>query len=98
MLNLIDKHQGDFKIAYSLSGVLMEQLELYRPDVLKSFQALAKTGCVEFLSETYHHSLSYLYSKEELSGRLICIKSKSKNISIKRQRFSETPSSFIIMR
>lgn len=65
MLSLIDKHQGDFKIAYSLSGTVIEQMEKYRPDVLKSFQALAETGCVEFLSETYYHSLSFLYSKSE---------------------------------
>jgi alpha-amylase len=40
-------------------------MEKYRPDVLRSFQDLAKTGCVEFLSETYYHSLSFLYSKAE---------------------------------
>lgn len=88
MLNLIDKHQGDFKIAYSLSGVLMEQLELYRPDVLKSFQALAKTGCVEFLSETYHHSLSYLYSKEEFIRQIDLHKVKIK------KHFNQTPTVF----
>jgi alpha-amylase len=65
MLQLIDKYQGEFKISYSLSGTVIEQMEKYRPDVLRSFQALAETGCVEFLSETYYHSLSYIYSKEE---------------------------------
>lgn len=65
LLSLIDKYQGDFKIAYSISGVALEQMEKYHPDVLRSFQALAETGCVEFLGETYNHSLSYLYSKEE---------------------------------
>ncbi|HEY3401828.1 MAG TPA: glycoside hydrolase family 57 protein [Ohtaekwangia sp.] len=65
LLNLIEKYKGKFKIAYSISGTAIEQMERYRPDVLQSFQSLAKTGCVEFLSETYHHSLSYLYSKEE---------------------------------
>jgi alpha-amylase len=64
-LRLIDAHGGAFRIAYSLSGTLIEQLEKYRPDVLRSFQALAETGCVEFLSETYYHSLSFLYSREE---------------------------------
>ena len=65
MLDLINKHRGKFKIAYSISGTAIEQMEKYRPDVLRSFQALAETGCVEFLSETYNHSLSFLYSKEE---------------------------------
>src|SRR3989337_1345074 len=53
LLRLIDKYQGDFKIAYSISGTALEQMEKYRPDILNSFQSLAKTGCVEFLSETY---------------------------------------------
>jgi len=70
LLNLIDRHKGNFRIAYSISGTAIEQMEKYRPDVLQSFQALAKTGCVEFLSETYYHSLSYLYSKEEFTRQV----------------------------
>ena len=65
MLDLIKRHKGKFKISYSLSGTAIEQFEIYRPDVLKSFAALAETGCVEFLSETYYHSLSFLKSKKE---------------------------------
>ena len=65
MLKLIRQFEGTFKIAYSVTGTLLEQLELYAPGVLASFQKLANTGCVEFLTETYHHSLSFLYSREE---------------------------------
>lgn len=65
MLELIKRHKGKFRISYSLSGTVIEQFEIYRPDVLKSFIELSKTGCVEFLSETYYHSLSFLYSKKE---------------------------------
>jgi alpha-amylase len=65
MLELINKHKGKFRIAYSISGTAIEQMEKYRPDVLQSFKTLAETGCIEFLSETYHHSLSFLYSREE---------------------------------
>ena len=50
LLNLIEKYKGKFKIAYSISGTAIEQMERYRPDVLQSFQSLAKTGCAEFLS------------------------------------------------
>ncbi|HET6559116.1 MAG TPA: glycoside hydrolase family 57 protein, partial [Prolixibacteraceae bacterium] len=57
MLDLIKKHNGKFKIAYSISGLALEQFELYAPEVLDSFRALANTGHVEFLSETYSHSL-----------------------------------------
>ena len=65
LLSLIKEHQGDFRLAFSLTGVVMEQLEKYRPDVLESFQRLARTGCVEFLSETYAHSLAFIFSRRE---------------------------------
>ncbi len=64
-LNLIRKFDGKFKISYSITGILLDQFELYAPEVLSTFHALAQTGCVEFLAETYYHSLSFLYSKEE---------------------------------
>lgn len=64
MLELIKKHKGKFKIAYSISGLAIEQFELYAPEVLDSFKALADTGCVEFLSETYAHSLVSLKNKD----------------------------------
>lgn len=70
MLELIKKHKKKFRIAYSVSGVLLEQFEKYRPDVIESFKALAKTGCVEFLAETYYHSLASLYSKEEFKRQV----------------------------
>lgn len=65
MLKLIKEHEGRFRISYSITGALLEQLELYAPEVLTSFQQLAATGCVEFLAETYYHSLSSLYSQAE---------------------------------
>src|SRR6185503_4887748 len=64
-LQTIRQHEGRFRIAYSLSGVVIEQFEQYAPEVLDSFRELADTGCVEFLDETYDHSLSFLYSREE---------------------------------
>ena len=70
MLELIQRHKGKFRISYSLSGTVIEQMELFRPDVLQSFVELAKTGCVEFLSETYFHSLSFLYNKEEFERQV----------------------------
>jgi len=65
MLELIKKYNDRFKVSYSITGCLLEQLQLYAPDVLRSFQELSETGCVEFLGETYYHSLSSLYSREE---------------------------------
>ncbi|MHC4751602.1 MAG: glycoside hydrolase family 57 protein [Planctomycetota bacterium] len=65
LLDIIRRFEGRFRIAYSITGVLLEQLERYCPEVMSTFDALAETGCVEFLAETYYHSLSFLYSHEE---------------------------------
>ena len=65
LLDVIRQYEGRFRIAYSLTGVLLEQLLSFSPEVMSTFDALAETGCVEFLAETYYHSLSFLYSRDE---------------------------------
>ncbi len=65
LYELIRRHEGRFRIAFSLTGLVLEQLEAWAPEAIESFQRLAATGCVEFLAESYHHSLSFLYSREE---------------------------------
>ena len=64
------RNNPDFKISFSLSGVFLEQIQEFEPAVLESFQALVKTGQVEILSETYYHSLSFLYSKHEFEAQV----------------------------
>ncbi len=61
---LLDQNK-EFKIAFSISGLAIDQFELYAPEVLKSFRELARRPNVEFLSETYAHSLASLANKEE---------------------------------
>ncbi|HQO09106.1 MAG TPA: glycoside hydrolase family 57 protein [Clostridiales bacterium] len=65
MLELIDKFEGRFRVSYSITGTAIEQFRKYCPEVLYSFRDLAKTNCVEFIGETYYHSLSFLYDKDE---------------------------------
>lgn len=60
LLKLIQKYEGKFKVAFSISGSAIDQLEMHTPEVIRSFQELAKTDCVEFLAETYSHSLASL--------------------------------------
>jgi len=67
--HLIEKHD-DFKVAYSITGNALEQFEKYTPNVLRSFQELAETGKVEFLTETSHHSLSALANKDEFVAQV----------------------------
>lgn len=70
MLELITKYKGAFKVAYSISGAALEQFEKYTPEVLESFKELAKTKCVEFLAETYSHSLASLISEKEFAAQV----------------------------
>ncbi len=62
---LIKKNDGKFKVSFSISGIALDQFQLYAPEVIESFQELAQTGHVEFLSETYAHSLVSLKNKDE---------------------------------
>jgi alpha-amylase len=70
LLDLINEYNGKFKIAFSISGVMLEQMEIYVPEAIDQFKELAKTGCVEFLGETYDHSLSSLYDPEEFEKQV----------------------------
>jgi len=70
LLDLIRAHKGAFKVAFSISGVAIEQFEKYAPEVVDSFKALASTGCVEFLAETYSHSLASLASESQFKKQV----------------------------
>ncbi len=64
ILEAIDEHKKErrkVKVAYSISGIFIEQCERYDKDLLDSFKQLAETKCVEFLAQTYYHSLASLY-------------------------------------
>jgi len=79
-LDLINEYGDKVKIAYSISGVAIDQFEMYAPDVLESFKKLVKTGCVEILSETYSHSLAALKSKEEFETQVKMHRKKVKKV------------------
>ena len=70
LLSLIQEHKGAFKVSFSITGSAVEQFKAYAPEVLESFKKLADTGCVEFLGETYSHSLSSLASAEEFKNEV----------------------------
>lgn len=65
LARLITESEGSFKVAMSLSGTLIEQLETHACEALESFRALVATGGVELLGETYYHSLASLADPEE---------------------------------
>jgi alpha-amylase len=88
LLDLIKEYAGKFKVAFSISGIMLEQMEIYLPEVIDQFRELAKTGCVEFLAETYNHSLSSLRSPEEFEKQ---VKAHSEKIEL---LFNQKPKVF----
>ena len=68
LLDLIQtyrKEKKQVKVSFSISGVFLEQCEMFSRDLLESFKQLAETGCVEFLNQTYYHSISSLYPQKD---------------------------------
>lgn len=70
MKEMVNTSGGKFKVAISISGVALEQLEMYVPELIDSLKELSKTGCVEFLSETYAHSLASLSDIDEFRAQV----------------------------
>ena len=65
LLRMIQESKGAFRCALSISGTALEQCEQYVPEFIDLLKKLAETGKVEFLAETYAHSLSSLTDPEE---------------------------------
>ncbi len=84
---LLDKHP-EFCISLSMTGTLLDQLQAWSPKALKSFQELAQTGRVEFVGETYHHSLAFFYSQFEFNMQVQMHKEKIQEL------FNYTPTAF----
>ena len=64
LIDMAKSNSGAFKVALSLSGVGLEQLEIHAPAVIELLHELNKTGCCEFLCEPYSHGLSSLADEE----------------------------------
>lgn len=88
LLELIKEYGPAFKVSFSISGTALEQFRMYAPEVLQSFKKLAATGNVEFLAETYSHSLSSLRSKTEFTSQV------NKHRELIRELFGQWPSTF----
>lgn len=87
LLSLLKNHSG-FRISFSISGVALDQFEKYSPGVLDLFKDLADTGKVEFLAETYHHSLSFIFDRKEFREQVRLHTKKIKSL------FNKTPTVF----
>ncbi len=85
MLEMTKTYGKYFKVAFSLSGVAMELLEIYAPEVMELLQQLSDTGCVEFLAEPYSHGLSSLANEE------VFIEETKRQAKKIKQVFGKTP-------
>ena len=88
LLEQIKQGKGKFKVAFSISGSALEQFQRFAPEVIDSFRALAATGCVEFLCETYYHSLASLASESEFEHQV------AKHKKVIEDLFGVTPTAF----
>lgn len=77
-----------FKVALSISGVALEQLEIHAPGVIELLHELNDTGCCEFLAEPYSHGLSSLANEECFREEVLRMRDKIKQI------FGQTPKVF----
>ncbi|MBN2043344.1 MAG: glycoside hydrolase family 57 protein [Candidatus Aenigmarchaeota archaeon] len=88
LLDMIKQTGGQLKLSFSITGILLEELEKNFPDVLDSFRKLADTGSVELMSETYYHSLAFLISKKEFMEQVKMHREKIRDV------FGLTPTTF----
>lgn len=87
LLDLLNRHP-EFKLSLSITGTVLEQFERYAPEVLESFQELTRTGRVEIVAETYHHSLAFFYSLAEFEMQVDMHRRKVEEL------FGQTPRVF----
>ena len=73
----LKQNSRPFKVCFGLSGTFLDQCAVFQPELLDLFKELADTGCVQFLCETYYHSLAGLYeSKDEFRQQVMMHKDK----------------------
>ena len=91
MLELIQRYGKSFSVSYSVTGVALEQMQRWSPEVIDSFRALVDTGQVELLAETYYHSLAFLYSREEFRDQIVAHSAKiSETFGVRPKVFRNT--------
>jgi alpha-amylase len=87
LLDMLQKHP-EFRLSISITGTVLEQLEMWSPEALQSFKDLIATGRVEIVGETYHHSLAFFYNREEFETQVAMHRKKVQDL------FGKTPQVF----
>ncbi len=87
LIELLNRYP-EFRVSLSITGTVLEQLERWSPDTLQSFKDLVRTGRVEIVGETYHHSLAFFFNRSEFEAQ---VKQHANKI---HELFGQTPSVF----
>lgn len=87
LLDLLNTHR-EFKLSLSITGTAIEQMQAWSPESLASFQSLCRTGRVEIVGETYHHSLAFFYNRHEFELQVL------KHKRLIEELFGHTPTAF----
>ena len=82
------KQHKDFKFSLSITGVWLEQAELWMPELISRLQKMVKTGRVELVAETYYHSMAFFYDRDEFKDQV------QKQVEIFKKLFNVTPKVF----
>lgn len=80
MLEKLLATHPEFKVSLSITGVFLEQAEMWAPDVIESFKRLVDTGRVEIVAETYYHSLAFFYSRDEFTRQVDAHRAKIRDM------------------
>ena len=88
LLDLVRRHEGRFRISFAITGTALEQFSRWTPDLIDLWRELAETGACEFMAETSHHSLSFLYDQEEFRAQV------NDHVALMQSTFGVTPSFF----
>ncbi len=85
--NNLKKHK-DFKFSLSITGVWLEQAEMWMPELIARLQRMVATGRVELVAETYYHSMSFFYDKDEFKEQV------KQQVAAFKRLFNVTPKVF----
>ncbi|MCQ2212087.1 MAG: glycoside hydrolase family 57 protein [Bacteroidaceae bacterium] len=88
LIQMAKENPGYFKVALSLSGVGLEQLEFHAPQVVDLLVELNNTGAVEFLCEPYSHGLASIGNEDSFEDECKRLSAKIKEL------FGQTPKVF----
>lgn len=89
LLELIKKHDTKFKFSLIFSGILIEQLKQYKPDIIEIIAKIVETKLVELIVTPYYNSLSFIFNENDFIFEV------NKHINLIYSLFNYVPKTFV---